>query len=246
MLGAPVPSAVVIMQARLTSWHLVSILALGSAIPACSDPPPGKLFDEEGAWSVVQYQLEDGLEDIFAMSRKDAFMLSFDSKANVMTTAACGNEMTGFEPTNSPCRASPSTTEWQCRCFSYAFQEDVMQMIEFDAGKTPPEVEFDSDLMPGQSSGTGSAESGSGSGSGTDGGSGGAPMGGPVTAIKISPIPDRMDTYDFAPLPVGVFGGNGANHHFILEARSTTKFNEVYDDPMGRPGCERCYAAPGG
>jgi hypothetical protein len=228
------------MQARLTPLHLVSVLALGSALPACSDPPPGKLFDEEGAWSVVQYQLDDGLEDIMAMSRKDAFMLSFDAKANVMTTAACGNEMTGFEPTNSPCRASPSTTSWQCSCFSYAFQEEIMQMVQFEAGKTPPEVEFNADLLPGQSGGTGSGESTSG---GSGGGGGGT---GALTVIKISAIPERADTYDFTPLPVGVFGGNGANHHFIVETRTPARFEEVFDDPDGRAGCKRCYAPPAG
>lgn len=231
------------MHARLTSLPLVAMLAATSAISACSDPPPGKLFDEEGAWSVVQYDLGDGLEDIMAMTRKDAFMLSFDATANVMTTAACGNEMSGFTPSDSTCRLSPGTTSWQCSCFSYAFQEEVMQMTEFPAGTTPPEVEFNPDLLPGQSGdvGGGSGDSGGESGMGESGG-----MGGGLTVLKISAIPERMDTYDFTPLPVGVFGGNGANHHFIVEARSSTTFNEVYDDPDGRGVCEPCFGAPGG
>jgi hypothetical protein len=229
------------MHARTTPWHLFAILVGCSAISGCKDdPPPKGFFDEQGAWSVVQYDIGEGLEDIMQMSRQDAFMLSFDTTNSVMTTAACGNEMSGYLPSDSSCRLSPQTTDWQCSCYAYAFQEDVMQMTPFDAGSTPPEVEFDPDLIPGQSGEGGVDESGTGGGE-----SGGMPAG-PLTVIRVTAIPERSDTYDFAPLPAGVFGGNGANHHFIVEARSNAIFGEVYDDPDGRPGCEPCVPGQAG
>jgi hypothetical protein len=224
------------MHARTNPSHLLAILVVCSAISGCKDDPPGKLFDEQGAWAVVQYDIGEGLEDIMTMTRENAFMLSFDTENSVMTTAACGDEMSGFLPSDSTCRLSVSTTSWQCSCYAYAFQEDVMQMTPFDAGSAPPEVEFDPDLIPGQSGEAGGVDE---SGTGTGGESGGMSSG-PLTVIRISPIPERMDTYDFTPLPSGVFGGNGANHHFIVEARSNTIFGTVYDDPQGRPSCEPC------
>jgi hypothetical protein len=228
------------MHARITSSHLFAILVATSAISGCKDDPPGKLFDEQGAWAVVQYDLGDGLEDIMVMSRRDAFMVSFDTENSVMTTAACGNEMSSYLPSESTCRTSPTTTNWQCSCYSYAFQEDVMQMTPFDAGSPPPEVDFDPDLIPGQSGEAGGMDT-----SGTGGESGGMPAG-PLSVIRVSPIPDRADTYDFTPLPSGVFGGNGANNHFIVEARSNTIFGEVYDDPDGRASCEPCVPGQNG
>jgi len=226
------------MHPRTTFSHLIAILVAVSAISGCGkDEPPGKLFDEQGAWSVVQYDLGDGPKDVMTMTRANAFMLSFDTENSVMTTAACGDEMSGYLPSDSACRLSPTTTDWQCSCYAYAFQEDVMQMTPFDAGSTPPEVEFDPDLIPGQSGEAGGMDE---SGTGTSGESGANPPAGPLTVLRITAIPERMDTYDFTPLPSGVFGGNGADNHFILEARSTTLFSEVYDDPEGRPPCVPC------
>lgn len=231
------------MHARLTSLNLVAILTVCSALSGCSDPPPSKLFDEQGAWTVVQYELGDGLLDI-STTRKDAFLLHFNAKDNVMTTAACGDEMSSFSPSESICGLSPSTTEWQCGCYSYAFQEDIMQMTEFAAGDVPPPVEFNPDLLPGQSGETGTAESGeSGSGGGGESGGGG---GGGLSVIRVSAIPELMDTYDFTPLPAGVFTGNGANNHFVVQVRSESLFNKVYDDPEGRPSCEPCVPLPAG
>lgn len=241
------------MHARPLHFSVVATLLCVSAISGCSDPPPGKLFDETGAWSVVRYELGEGLKDIVAMTREDSFMLSFDTDNNVMTTAACGNEMSGFTPADSTCRLSPTTTSWQCACYSYAFQEDIMQMIEFSPGSPPPEVEFNPDLLPGANSGS-AGESGGGetAGEGTAGGgeeSGGGETGGAMgvtTVVRIAAIPDTQDTYDFAPLPIGVFGGNGANDHFVFEIRSNTLFNQAYDDPDGRATCEPCVPGVGG
>jgi len=237
------------MHTRPLLFSVVASLVVGSAISGCSDPPPGKLFDEEGAWSVVRYELGEGLKDIVEMTRENAFMLSFDTKNDVVTTAACGNEMSGFTPADSTCRLSPTTTSLQCACYSYAFQDDLMQMVQFEPGVVPPYVEFDPDLLPGQASGSG-GDTGGGETAGDGTGDGGGDTGGGGTGLvyvtRVAAIPDRQATYDFTPLPMGTFGSNGASDRFVVEIRSNSLFNQVYDDPDGRPSCEPCVPGTGG
>lgn len=169
------------------------------------------LFNEAGAWSLVEFDVGEGLQEVMQTTRRDAFMLDFDADAHVMTTAACGDEMNGFGPTDSTCRLSPSTTAWQCRCFSYAFEQDVMQMVEFTAGSPPPEVAFDPDATSDMS----------------------------LTVATASLVPERADTIEIRPLPAGVFGGD-SNSSFVVEARSMVTFEETYADPDGRPSCAPC------
>ncbi|MBC8071216.1 MAG: hypothetical protein IAG13_23015 [Deltaproteobacteria bacterium] len=222
-------------------FRAIALLGAGLALglTACSEPPPGKLFDEDGVWSLVQYDIGTGLDDL-PTPRKDAFMLDFDAEQKVVTTAACtSEENSSVTPANSPCRLTPATTEWQCQCFSYAFQEEIMQWQEFPAGTAmPPKVKFDRDLVDTAGGGGGGSDEGTGSGGGDGGESGGAE--GEVTVITVTELPDRADTYDFRPLPTGVFGSNNVSH-FILEARAESTFNQVYDDEEERKAyCEPC------
>lgn len=214
---------------------LLPLVAFSLVASACEDPPPGKLFDEEGAWSMVQYDLGESLHEIDPQTREDAFMLSFDSHNRVVTTAACvgtdGQGMvTDATPETSPCKLLPSSTIWQCRCFAYAFQDDVMQWQEFNAGEMPPKVAYDPMLEPGEV----------GTDDGTGGGSGGMGGGAGITALQVIGIPEQKSTYDFRPLPAGVFGGDGQLNHFIFEARANSRFERAYADPDGRMSCGRC------
>lgn len=182
-----------------------------SAETSTESGEPGTSFNEDGAWSLVAFDLGDGVEDVMSTTRNDAFLLHFDSAARVMTTAACGDEMYGFGPSDSLCRLAPTTTEWQCRCFSYAFQGDIMQLVEFDPGGPAPMVEFDPDPS----------------------------VDGSVTVASVALLPERADTFEIRPLPDGVFGG-GAESRFIVEARAMATFDETHADPEGRDSCAPC------
>lgn len=212
-----------------------------AGVAACgSDGPPPPLFNEDGVWSLVQYDLGDGLNEINPNSRKDAFLLKFNRHKKVVSAAACTSEETNnVTPDDSPCKQTPEQTEWQCRCFSYAFQEEVMQWQEFPPGTAmPPKVTFDPNLS---NAGQMTAGGESGGGSGSEGGSGGGDGGGVVTVITTSELPDRADTYDFRPLPAMLFGSDGSTSHYIFEQRAVTLFDDAYEDMEGRKAyCEPC------
>lgn len=199
--------------------------ALGLALTgACKDDPPTpKLFEEEGAWSVIRYDLDGttGLVDINNANRRDAFMLSFDSHIRVVTTAACV-EREGDTVADSSCLLNPSDTFWDCQCFAYDYVNDEMLWREFNPGDIPPDVSLAAADEPGD---------------GTTGGGGG---GGDDTLITLSEIPDINSTYNFRPLPDGVFGSDGVVSRFIFQKRSPSVFGRAYEDPDGRPGCEPC------
>ncbi len=169
------------------------------------------LFDEDGAWSLVAFDLGAGLEHVNPLPRRDAFLLHFDATALVMTAAACGDDALGFSPTDSACRLSPATTSWQCRCFSYAFEGDAMQMVEFDAGGPPPAVEFDPMATSDAT----------------------------LTVVSLAAAPDYGSGFEFAPLPNAVFGGE-IDSRFIVEQVAMAKFDAVQMDPEGRASCAPC------
>lgn len=215
---------------------MMGALGLCLTAGACKeDPPTPKLFDETGVWSVIDYDLEGSgiLNPILNSNRRDAFMLSFDPVEKVVTTASCVESATNSNtPDNSPCLVSPSTTEWQCRCFSYDFVREEMLWREFNAGDIPPIVSLsDSETPMGEEGG---GESGSGSG----GGDGGEPS--DDLLVYVAEIMDISSTFNFRPLPEDLFGSNGESSRFVLQSRAGSVFDKVYDDPEGRAACSPC------
>lgn len=209
--------------------------ALGLCLPAgaCNneEPPTPTLFDEAGAWSVITYDLEGSgqLTDINNDNREDAFMLSFDPEARVVTSAACIEPGQNITPANSPCFVSASTTEWECRCFAYDFVREQMLWREFNAGEVPPEVSLDANDEPmGGDSGTGGAGSG-----------GGAPAVGEDVLVNVAEIEDVAATFNFRPLPLDLFGSNGETSRYILRARTPAVFTLALEDP-DRATCTPC------
>lgn len=193
-------------------------LALGLCAPlaACGDDPgPGKLFEEEGVWSVITYDLDGSgeLRDIDTMNRRDAFMLSFDTDNQVVTTASCV-ETENDTPASSTCLLTPDTTQWLCQCYAYDFEDNQMLWSEFDAGDIPPEVDL-STVDPENPD----TELG--------------------TQITVAEIPDINSTYNFLPLPMGLFGSNGTNSRYIFQRRAASVFERAYTDER-RPTCEPC------
>lgn len=208
---------------------LLVLAALGLAAVGCKDDPPTpKLFAEDGVWSVITYDLEGNGEqaDIDVMTRRDSFLLQFDSAERVVTTAAC-IETDADTVADSLCLINPDDTHWSCRCFGYAFEHDQQLWREFNAGDTPPVVAI-SDSDNGGDGGT----------AGTAGGGGGGGDG--DTLVQVSEIMDVNSTFNFRPLPEDVFGSNGISSRFVMQKRADSLFDKVYDDPEGRPPCTPC------
>lgn len=217
------------MLRRRPSLVLV-VLGLGLTAGACKgDPPTPKLFDEEGAWSLVRYDIEGSgdLKEIDVNNRRDAFLLSFDSHEKVVTSAACV-ETENDTPASSSCLLTPGTTDWFCHCYAYDFVREQMLWQEFDAGDIPPDVSL-ADLDEADGGEATAGETGGGGGEATD-----------QTLIELAEIMGVSSTYNFRPLPLGLFGSDGETSRFVFQIRADSVFDRVYDDPDGRQGCEPC------
>ncbi len=215
-------------SSRLLSIPVVLGLSLGAG--ACKEEvTTPKLFEEAGVWSVVKYDLEGSGEtrDIDNMNRRDAFMIAFDDVEGVVTTASCvDDDNPEATPANSGCRLSASTTRWSCSCYGYDFVREEMLWREFNAGDVPPEVSLEGMDEPPASDETGT------------GGGGAGPEG--DTSVFVAEVPDINSTYNFRPLPEGIFGSNGMTSRYILEARAGSLIDQVFEDPDGRPTCDPC------
>lgn len=199
----------------------LGVFALGLGATACKDSGPGKLFEEDGVWSLQRFTLDGGTPiDINEMTRGDAFQLKFNAGPQVVTAAWCGSMETD-DPITSTCRLDTDAM-WFCRCFAYAYEDDQMIWREFDAGNAPPDVPFDPDAASGGGGG--------GTGTGTGGGDGG--MTGGDTLIQLGEVPNITSTYSFRGLPSGLFGSQGDVSQFIFQQKSPTIFGEVDCSPV--------------
>jgi hypothetical protein len=194
------------------------MLTIAAAITGCKDEPPGKLFDEEGVWSMLSYDLGEGQTDIKADSRRDAFLMHFQPEESVVTAATCGMEGAD-DPRDSVCRLSEEMTGWTCRCFGYAFEESTMQWREFMAGDPPPRFSFEP-----QGAGDG------GGGGDTSGTAGAGP--GDDTYVQVQKIGESGATILFQPLPLDLFGSDGMLNRFEFVERAASTMAEVYEDPQ--------------
>ena len=60
------------------------------------------------------------------------------------------------------------------------------------------------------------------------------------TIIQLAEIPGVQGEYEFAPLPVGVFGSDGLVSRFRFQQRAPSLFEQVFEDPDGRAPCQPC------
>jgi len=197
------------------------------------------LFDEDGVWALTRYDIEgEGTANDLLAHRDASFLLNFNKADKVVQTASCvfpgtDDDEEKLSPGDTPCGFIDDGTEWQCQCFGYAFEHDEMRWVEFNAGDLPPVVELEA-----------AATGGGAGGSGGESGSGGdtAPADtGEGTLMTVSEVPDVNFTFNFRPLPDGVFDSNGTNSRFVMQARGASTFATVLDDPM-RPSCAPCVA----
>lgn len=211
---------------------LLVLAALGLTVGACQDDPPTpKLFQEDGTWSVIRYDIEGNgeLREVDTMTRRDAFMLQYDATEKVVTTAAC-IETDADNVSNSLCLINPDDTHWSCRCFGYDFVREEQLWQEFNAGDIPPKVSLSSADDP---------PAGDGGGTGTSGGDGGGGGGDNQTFITVGELPDVNSTYSIRPLPEGVFGSDGETSRFVVQKKADSLFERVFEDPDRAP-CTPC------
>ena len=57
------------------------------------DTEPKTLFDEDGAWTLVEYDIDEGSFSDLDDNREDAFLLSFKKSEHVVTAGRLGTEV---------------------------------------------------------------------------------------------------------------------------------------------------------
>jgi len=211
-----------------------ALIAATVHMAACADDPgPGKLFEEDGVFELRRFALEgSGLEEVSG-NRAKTFFLKFDEAAGVVQTAMCSNDDID-DPTNSECTGFTDSL-WMCQCFGYGFEEDQMAWQGFEAGGTVPIVkvgqeEVEEDPIEGDTD--------------TDGGSGGgddepAPEAGGIHQFTVAESAGEAATFDFTPLPAGVFGSDGLVSKFVFQKKAGSLFAPVLENDE-RPVCLPC------
>ena len=220
-----------------------ALIATALSTTGCKDDPgPGKLFDEDGAWELSTFALEGSGTEAITMSRRGDFLMKFDEENGVVQTAMCSNDDVD-DPTNSECEGFTDSM-WICQCFAYDFVEDQMAWLAFEAGSTPPMVKVGEIETPD----AGDAEAGSGGdtdtdGAGSDGGeadAGGeeAPPSG-IHQFSVAEVAGSAATFDFTPLPAGVFGSDGLVSKYTFVKKAPSAFDRALEDTE-RPTCTPC------
>jgi len=227
---------------------LSALAAIALFTTGCKDDSgPGKLFDEDGTWELTSYALSGtGIEQI-SRSRQKRFLMKFDAENQVVQTAMCSNN-DRHGPTDSECDGFTDSM-WICSCFGYDFEEDQMAWLEFEPGATPPMVDV------GEEPDAGGDEAGGDTDTDTEtetaGGSGGdegaaetgdpddAPRADGALQITVSERAEVGATFDFSPLPAGVFGSDGVSSRFTFQKKAASVFDVVLEDP-DRPTCQPC------
>ena len=230
---APAPSSSSVFLRSLASSALI---AAALSVTACGDDPgPGKLFEEDGVFELKRFALGgSGLEEVSSQKAK-TFFLKFDKEAKVVQSAMCSDDDID-DPTNSEC-TSITDSMWICQCFGYAFEEDQMAWQAFEAGGTVPIVKVGQEEVE-EDPAAGDTDTDGGSGGGEAGGDEPAPAGG-IHQFTVAESAGEAATFDFTPLPAGVFGSDGLTSKFVFQKKAPSLFDPVLDNP-DRPVCAPC------
>lgn len=213
-----------------------ALVAAALSVTGCADDPgPGKLFDEDGVFELTRFALGgSGLEEVSGTKAK-TFFLKFDETAGVVQTAMCSNDDID-DPTNSECSGFTDSM-WICQCFGYGFEEDQMAWQEFEAGGTIPIVKVGQEEVE-EDPAEGDTDTDGGSGGGEAGGDEPAPAGA-IHQFTVAESAGEAATFDFTPLPAGVFGSDGLVSKFVFQKKAGSLFDPVLDNDE-RPVCLPC------
>lgn len=113
---------------RILKQYLPGALcALTVLAGACKEEGRGVLFEEDGTWSLFQYDFEGkGLMAFDTASRVDQFLLHFNMEAGVVAAASCLDSMDRVDLNTTLC----DQNKFQCRCFTYTYEDSAMSWTE--------------------------------------------------------------------------------------------------------------------
>ncbi len=100
-----------------------ALCALTVLAGACKEEGRDVLFEEDGTWSLFQYDIDGkGLVPFDTASRVDKFLIHFDMEAGVVATASCLDSMDRTDLTQALC----DVDKFECRCFTYTYEKSLM------------------------------------------------------------------------------------------------------------------------
>lgn len=192
---------------------LRALVATACALPilataSCKEEGPTTLFDEDGAWKLLYFKLEDGdqIGGFGSTLRQGKYMLYFDKKAKVAAAASCKDSADDSGVLTSLCDVPKEKGGYACRCFNYEYDDDQMTWTEFvpDGQPAPPEPT--------------EAELDEGARSPKD----------PILVNLAEYDPDNFNnTYRFSPLPYGLFNSNSRTSEYVFQAVSPAVFDNT-------------------
>jgi hypothetical protein len=172
-----------------------------------------RLFDETGVWALERYALDGGAYVDIAQIRKSLFLLRFKPDDGVVAAAACHEQNTEVNVNGSSC-LNAGLSQWSCQCFSYVYDENRMVWQEFTPGDPPPPVS-----APGTDEEGGSHE------------------------LFLSAAKDATATYEFSPLPPGLFNSDGMISKHVFQIKADSVWTGVDKNNDGVMDLEACSQA---
>jgi len=180
---------------RLLLRSCGAICALTIVTAAACDDEPIPLFDEQGTWALVLFDINGtGLEGFDIGAREDQFLIHFDQESKIVASSGCVDSMGRTDITETLC----DIDMYQCRCFTYEFEETRMTWTEFT-----PKGGVKVDDPPMDST---------------------APKVGEPYAIAVELYPDSGQTYRYSTLPYGVFNSDGETTKYVFQTRGDAGF----------------------
>jgi len=165
----------------------------------CQDEGYITLFDEDGTWSLLSYDIEGSgiFKTIDSSNRQDKFLLRFvrtsaaeAEPAGKLAAATCIDVSGDQGLTSSSCNNG-----FTCRCFNYSFDETTMIFKEFEgeggALYTPAE---------------------------------GEPAPGDPVVVTVSAVESNDVTFIYRPLPAQLFGSNATSSAYELRQKANSLF----------------------
>lgn len=194
-----------------------ALLAATAALIGCKEEDT-RLFDEDGVWALDRYALDGGAYVPVAQTRKNLFLLRFKSEDGVVAAAACHEQNTEVNVNGSNCTNEGLST-WTCQCFAYTYDENRMVWQEFAPGDPKPEV------------GTPGVDPD------TDGDAVAA------QEIFLSAPAGSTATYEFFPLPAGLFNSDGMVSKYVFQVKADGLWTDTDKNGDGTLDLEACSQA---
>lgn len=190
------------MPRKPAALALIAPLALAAAVSGgCNnDPQYVTLFEEDGAWSLVMYNIEGSYVANDSTNRRDKFLMYFDRTsaaearpAGRMAAATCIDAMGDQSLKSSACDAG-----FTCRCFDYTFEDATMVMAEYAPAGGELYVPEEGEPTPGE----------------------------PVT-VFLSEVEESVNTYNFKPLPFMLFESDQMESQYHFRQKAASVFDET-------------------